>query len=93
MILPRKIESLDHKAMSTICENICLHLKTKYPSFEMFLMEPDKRKCTKYRGLEKLVFRYIKCQQVQPPHLSASTEAATTLESGLQGAEDRTLSS
>jgi hypothetical protein len=45
----------------------------------MFLMEPEKRKCTKYRSLEKLVFGYIKEQWTSQPLPSASTEAATTL--------------
>ena len=82
MILPKKIENLDLKTMASICENLCLHLKIKYAGFEMFLMNPAKKKCNKYKSLEKLVFRYIKCQQVQPPHPSASTEAATTFEIG-----------
>ncbi len=83
MILPRKLESLDHRSMATICENLCLHLKERYPNFEMFLMEPEKRKCTKYRSLEKLVFSYVKDQWTSKPLASASTEDATTLQSGL----------
>jgi hypothetical protein len=51
MELPGYDEEFDPGDVGGICETLCQGLKKKHPRWERFVLEPEKRKCEKYKGL------------------------------------------
>jgi hypothetical protein len=59
MHLPGYDEECDLADVDKICDKLCLGLKKKHPRWERFLLERDKKKCEKFKGLENHVYDYI----------------------------------
>ena len=51
MNLPGYNEEFEVSELAEICEKLCVGLKKKHPKWERFVLEPEKKKSEKYKGL------------------------------------------
>ena len=52
-------EGINQNALDNICDKVLLALKFKSDKWEMFLKDPAKRECLKYKKLEQYVYKHL----------------------------------
>ena len=52
-------EGIDQEALDKVCDKVLLALKFKSDRWELFLKDPAKRECLKYKKLEQYVYKHL----------------------------------
>ena len=52
-------EGIDQAALDKICSSVLLAMKFKSEKWELFLNDPSKKKCNKYKKFEEYVYQHL----------------------------------
>ena len=67
-------EGINQNALDNICDKVLLALKFKSEKWEMFLKDPAKRECNKYKKLEEYVYKYLDREPLAGDQAQQSTQ-------------------
>ena len=52
-------EGINQNALDNICDKALLHMKIKSSKWEIFLNDPSKRQCFKYKKFEEYIYLHL----------------------------------